>query len=135
MVREADLGDVKKTFNEMRNFDIHGALEKTVDPDRSLRKTFESNPLEPTYPKPEEVSTLDEVAVSAQGVMQPVPLAEVAPPEPSPAAAPATPAEPAAPAFIPPSLVPLPVIQATVPPQEAPAFIPPDAVRQHHARP
>ncbi len=94
MVREADLGDVKKTFNEIRNFDIHGALEKAVDPDRSLRNTFESNPLEPTYPTPAEVSTLDEVAVSAPDVMQPVPLAEVAPPEPSPAAAPAPPPNP-----------------------------------------
>ncbi len=46
MVREADLGDVKKTFNEIRNFDIPGALEKHVDPDRSLRKTFDERPVQ-----------------------------------------------------------------------------------------
>ena len=34
MVREADLGDVRKTFSEIRNFDIPGALEKHIDPDR-----------------------------------------------------------------------------------------------------
>src|ERR1700710_782842 len=54
MVREADLGDVKKTFNEIRNFNIPAAMERAVDPDRSLRDTFASNPLEPAYPKPEE---------------------------------------------------------------------------------
>ena len=41
MVREADLGDVRKTFDEIRRFDVHSALEKAVDPDRSLRNTFE----------------------------------------------------------------------------------------------
>jgi sec-independent protein translocase protein TatB len=55
MVREADLADVKKTFNEIRNFDIPSALEKHIDPDRSLRNTFESDPFKPTYPTPGEV--------------------------------------------------------------------------------
>src|SRR5271168_4370857 len=68
MVREADLGDVKKAFNDIRNLDIAGALEKHVDPDRSIRDTFAENPFEPTYPTPSptvaEVSTLEEVAVS-----------------------------------------------------------------------
>ena len=49
MVREADLGDVKKAFNDIRNLDIAGALEKHVDPDRSIRNTFADNPFEPTY--------------------------------------------------------------------------------------
>jgi sec-independent protein translocase protein TatB len=135
MVREADFGDVKKTFNEIRNFDIHGALEKAVDPDRSLRKTFESNPLEPSYPTASEVSTLDEVAVGAPGVMEPVAPAEASLAEGGVIEAPVAPAIPAAPAFIPPSMVPPPVIEAAVPPAEAPAFIPPEAVRQRYDRP
>jgi hypothetical protein len=60
-MRETDLGEVKKTATKIRNFDIRGAMEETVDPDRSLRKKFETNPLEPTYPTPAEVSTLAEV--------------------------------------------------------------------------
>ncbi|WP_428486896.1 Sec-independent protein translocase protein TatB [Rhodopila sp.] len=125
MVREADLGDVKKAFNDIRNFDIPGAMEKAVDPDRSLRNTFASNPLEPTYPTPEEVSTLDEVTVSAPEVIDPVPLANISLP----------PTKPAAPAWLPPDQVPLPAAEAAAPTADAPAFIPPDAVLQRHARP
>ncbi len=125
MVRETDLGDVKKTFNEIRNFDLHGAMDRAVDPDRSLRNTFATNPLEPTYPTAEEVSTLDEVAVStpAEVTIQP-------PPD-----VPIVPVTPAAPAFIPPDMVPPPRIEAAVTPPAAPAFIPPEAVLQRHARP
>jgi sec-independent protein translocase protein TatB len=140
MMREADLGEVKKTFNEIRNFDIRGAMEETVDPDRSLRKTFETNPLEPTYPTPTyptpgEVSTLDEVAVSAVTVTEPVALADASLPGQPVIEAPVVPVVPAAPAFIPPSLVPPPVIAAAVCPPDPPAFIPPEAARQRHARP
>ena len=50
MVREADLGDVKKAFNDIRNLDIGSALEKHVDPDRTIRDTFADDPFKPTYP-------------------------------------------------------------------------------------
>jgi sec-independent protein translocase protein TatB len=116
MVREADLGDVKKAFNEIRNFDIPGALEKHVDPDRSLRKTFDSDPFKPAYPAPAAVPVLDEVAVAP-------PMIE------APAETPDSP-NPAAPAFIPPGMVPPPATEAAQPPAEAPAFIPPGAVLQ-----
>src|ERR1700722_18928812 len=99
MVREADLGDVKKAFNDIRNLDLAGALEKHVDPDRSIRDTFAENPFEPTYKTPspaaDEVSTLEEVTVSAPPVGEPVPAL----PEPD---------KPLAPAFIPPGMVPPP---------------------------
>nr|WP_294554056.1 Sec-independent protein translocase protein TatB [uncultured Rhodopila sp.] len=120
MVREADLGDVRKTFNEIRNFDIPGALEKHVDPDRSLRKTFNEDPFRPAYPVPGEVSTLDEVAIAAPPVPQalPAPVAAEHPPKPD------------APAFIPPGMVPPPPhAEAAQVAAEAPAFIPPGAVR------
>jgi sec-independent protein translocase protein TatB len=123
MVREADLGDVKKAFNDIRNLDLAGALEKHVDPDRSIRNTFADNPFQPTYPTTspaaDEVSTLEEVTVSAPPVVEPVPEL----PEPD---------KPLAPAFIPPGMVPPPdpVVAAQ---DEAPAFIPPEAVLQRKA--
>jgi|ERR1700677_1880182 sec-independent protein translocase protein TatB len=119
MVREADLGDVKKAFNDIRNLDIAGALEKHVDPDRSIRNTFAENPFEPTYPTPAAVSTLEEVAVSE-------------PPAVPVIAIPVEPEKPLAPAFIPPNLVP-PPLPVAAEPQEAPAFIPPEAVLQRKA--
>jgi sec-independent protein translocase protein TatB len=119
MVREADLGDVKKAFNDIRNLDIAGALEKHIDPDRSIRNTFEDNPFEPAYSAPVEVPALEEVAVSEPPAVEAV-------------AIPAEPDKPLAPAFIPPGLVPPPQ-PAAAEPVEAPAFIPPEAVLQRKA--
>jgi len=123
MVREADLGDVKKAFNDVRNFDLSSAMEKVVDPDRGLRNTFATNPLEPAYPKAEEVSTLEEVTVAAQPVIDPVPPAPVELP----------PAKPDSPAWVPPSLVPTPAARA--PADDPPAWLPPAAVAPRHGRP
>ena len=122
MVREADLGDVKKAFSDIRNLDIPSLLEKHVDPDHSIRDTFADNPMEPSFPAAGDVSTLDEVAVSAPPVLEPLS-------DPAVVAS-----KPDAPAFIPPGLVPPPVIMAAEAPPEAPAFIPPEAVLQRHAK-
>src|ERR1700756_1383772 len=69
MVRDADLGDVKKAFSDIRNLDVPSLLEKHVDPDRSIRNTFAEDPFKPAYPTAGpaegEVSTLDEVTVNA----------------------------------------------------------------------
>jgi sec-independent protein translocase protein TatB len=122
MVREADLGDVKKTISELRNFDLKGHVERAVDPDHSIRDTFASNPLEPAHPTPSEVSTLDEVAIAAGTEIGSVPLAEVTLPR-------SEPERPVSPAFVPPNLVP-PVVEAAAPtPNAAPAFIPPNIAR------
>ena len=48
MVREADLSEVRASINEIRNFDIRGEIEKTIDADGSIRSTFASNPLAPS---------------------------------------------------------------------------------------
>jgi len=118
MVREADLGDVKTAFNDLRRMDLPSVIEKHIDPDRSIRKTFDDNPLEPVYPTAAEVSTLDPVAaIEPAAVTEPV--AEVAP----------EPVVCLAPAFIPPSLVPKPVA-AVAAVEQPPAFIPPHAVLQ-----
>jgi sec-independent protein translocase protein TatB len=126
MVREADLGDVKKAFNDIRNLDLAGALEKHVDPDRSIRNTFAENPFEPTYPTPAEVSTLDEVEVAEKPAIDaaPMPAEPDKPPELE---------KPMAPAFIPPGMVPPPPPPVAAAPDEAPAFIPPEVVLQRKA--
>jgi sec-independent protein translocase protein TatB len=134
MVREADLGDVKKAFTDIRNLDVASALEKHVDPDRSIRSTFAEDPFKPTYPTPGptlspagvaegEVAVLEEVRVSTppagQTIAEPAVVSE--------------PEKPAAPAFIPPGLVP-PEPRKAAQPAEAPAFIPPEAVLQRRSR-
>ena len=137
MVREADLGDVKKAFTDIRNLDLAGALEKHVDPDRSIRSTFAEDPFRPTYPTASPASVGSGTATAAGSVGDDV--ATLEPPGEAladtglPVAEPvimAVEQRPLAPAFIPPGMVPPPQVQAA--PAEAPAFIPPDAVLQRH---
>jgi len=122
MVREADLGDIRSSINEIRNFDIRGQIEKAVDADGSIRATFTENPLEPS------VTSVEEIAIA-----EPV-VAELAPPQDEVAAvAPEpVPCMPKAPAFVPPNMVhPIATARAEA---EPPAFIPPEVVQQHRAR-
>jgi sec-independent protein translocase protein TatB len=121
MVREADLHEVKASFNEIRNFDIKGELERTIDADGSLRSTFASNPLEP-LPAASTVTSVEELAVSEPAA------AEIAPPVETPA-----PCVTQAPAFVPPNLV-LPTRPNGAADQDAPAFIPPNVVAERRAR-
>src|ERR1700759_4961293 len=70
MVREADLSEIRSSINEIRNFDIRGELERTVDADGSIRATFASNPLEPatsaaaTSAAASAVTSVEEIAIS-----------------------------------------------------------------------
>lgn len=41
MVREAKLDEVRDQFNQIRNFDLKGEVEKTIDPGGDLRRTVE----------------------------------------------------------------------------------------------
>ena len=43
MLREANLDEVKSTINDIRNFDLKSEMERTVDPDGTLRDTFAGN--------------------------------------------------------------------------------------------
>jgi sec-independent protein translocase protein TatB len=137
MVREADLGDVRKAFNEIRNFDVAGTVQRTIDPDNAIRDTFRDDPFKPTHPvasPPEaEVSTLDEVTVQAHadhvaeehtGEM----AADVAHKTPEPEA----PARPETPAYIPPHMIPPAPVAANAAVANAPAWLPPAAARRHH---
>ena len=117
VVREAKLEDVRSQINEIRNFDIRSVVEKEVDKDGSLRKTFTEdpigNPLKDAW---------DSSPPGTGAIVTPPPAAESA-------AAPAAAPGPAAPAFVPPG------VAASVPPPPPmaappvpPAFVPPAAV-------
>jgi len=149
MMREANVDEVRSQFNEIRNFNVKGEIERAVDPDGSLRSTFASNPLEPataaatTAVKQDAVSsdfqfdTLPEpMAATTDAVPDAATPAEIAP-EPM-----AAPALPLTPAFIPPNVLPPPgtctgkhPVQPTGTESEPPAFIPPEAVLQRRSRP
>ena len=101
MVKDADLGDLKDSLNEIRNFDLKGIVEKHVDGDGSLRATLTEDPFNPV-PAAEPATTETEHLTVA-------PLPEIAAP----------PAEPVAEdplAFLPPAIA---------KPPEPPAFLPP----------
>lgn len=106
MMKSADLKGVKDQFNEIRGFDLRSEIEKVVDPDRSIRDTLSTNPLEAN-------------AAAAEPEAPPAPTAPVVPP-PDPTRA-------HAPAFIPPALV-EPRLEPTGE-AEHPAFIPPQIAR------
>ncbi len=122
MVRDADLSEIRSSINEIRNFDIKGELEKTIDADGSIRATFATNPLEPT-PTVVTPTSVEEIAVSEPAV------GEIAPPEEI-VASPAT-CVPQAPAFVPPNIARAAIDKKAGEP-EPPPFIPPDIVRQRH---
>ena len=44
LMREADLEDVRKHIDEIRNFDIKGTVERAIDPDQSIKRTFTEDP-------------------------------------------------------------------------------------------
>jgi sec-independent protein translocase protein TatB len=130
MLREANLDEVKNTFNEIRNFDLKTEMERTVDPDGSLRSTFADNKLEPTPSEAPGDATPD-VTPDAETL-----ALDVMSGEPMPGAAAPTCTRPA---FMPPGAVPPAMPTATIPgaPDDAaepPAFIPPEVVSATRAR-
>ncbi|TCH97694.1 twin-arginine translocase subunit TatB [Roseococcus sp. SYP-B2431] len=100
LVREAKLedvrnqiADVKGAINEIRSFDLKGHIEKTVDSDGTLAKTFNDSPVSATpawTPPPTAADTPD-----APAMIPPQTMAPYKPPEPEP--------QPEAPSFLPPS--------------------------------
>jgi sec-independent protein translocase protein TatB len=114
MIREADLTEVKSTFDELRGMNVKSAMRRAIDPDGSLKTAFadpfRDHPVRPVSPP------LDQS------------FAEL------PAASRETAAPPAAPAFIPPDAPPPLPIQpmADAPP---PAFIPPGFIQPGFIQP
>jgi sec-independent protein translocase protein TatB len=101
MMKEANLDEVRSQINEIRSLDVKGAVQRAIDPDGALGRTFAEDPLapSPTYVPP-----------PASPAAETLPEPEVLQPAIE------------APAFVPPELVPPPP-RAVAPP---PAFIPPD---------
>ena len=108
MVREANLDDVKKQFDDIKNFNIASEVEKAVDPDGTLRNTFDNDPL------------ADTLADAQAAPAEPVPD-----PEPEPERGPS---------FVPPGMIPpdLPVLAATQ--AEPPSFVPPQFLPEPEPR-
>jgi sec-independent protein translocase protein TatB len=113
MMRDADLKDVKDSFNQIRNFDFRSTVEQAIDPDRSLRDTFNNNP-------PGATAT----SSGAAGAV----VSEPAPDEYDTVTEPPPPVRIAAPSFVPPALVPF--VCGPTPPEPPPPFIPPAAMLQ-----
>jgi len=121
MVKDANLNEVRDQINQIRNFDIKGALEKEIDSDGSIRSAL-SNPLDTTTATATSIgdtaTPVGELPPDAASATPPDTTAEAAPPpEPEP--------EDTAPAFIPPAIA---------HPPEAPEFLPPRTARAHLAR-
>lgn len=114
VVREAKLEDVRNQINEIRNFDFKSVVEKEIDKDGALRKTFTEDPIG----NPLKDAFSSDASSSSGAIVTPPPGAAATPPPPPPQA----------PAFIPPgTLPPLPssVAPPPVPAAPAPAFVPP----------
>jgi sec-independent protein translocase protein TatB len=95
VVREAKLEEVRDQIRDIRNFDIKGEIERHVDKDGELRRTFADDPLRTDY-----VTRPGPAGPGAEDHVMGPPAPEPAPaPEPPPAAASAEP-----PAFIPPGV-------------------------------
>jgi len=113
MVKDANLSDVRNQINEIRNFDIKGALEKEIDRDGSIRSAFD----DPFSNKPQPLTPAESTPPSVESAATDTGIA--APTEPAIAALPAEP-EDTTPAFIPPAIA---------HPRPMPDFLPPAATR------
>ena len=110
MVREADLGDVRDQFNQIRRMDIKNTILKAVDDDGSIRSSL-SEKLTDFSPPPPPVPVHDAAETDVAERIE----TEACAPESL-----------AAPAFIPPGFAPAQEAAAPVPP----AFVPPSAAAQ-----
>jgi sec-independent protein translocase protein TatB len=122
LVREAKLDEVRNSINEIRSFNIRDTIEKAVDSDGTIRKTFTEDPLRTDYSTPSSPPAgAMEGASAAGGSAAPppafIPPAYAPPPPPPPVAAAPEPAP--APAFVPPT-TPAP-IATPLPPVPEPA--------------
>ena len=105
MIREADLGEAKSAFDELRGMNVKSAMRRALDPDSKVSSAF-ADPFKEHPVRP--------VMTALPSVM---PEQAIALPEAPPPAMPA-------PAFIPPGAAPPAPIQPVV---AAPPFIPPAA--------
>ena len=113
MVREADLGEVRDQFRDIRRLNIRDTIARAVDTDGSIRKAFQDPMRQPPPVVTTPVSALPEHSIQPPGL-----------------AMAATGEGASAPAFVPPEAASVP---ASAP--SAPAFIPPEVARNPMAAP
>lgn len=101
MVKDADLGDLKESLNEIRNFDVNALVEKHVDGDGTLRNAFGDtlNQTPTAYSGLETVPTENVIVIPPQ----PEPIAIAAADDPLAFLPPAIAAPPMPPPFLPPT--------------------------------
>ena len=135
MLRDADLADVKSQIKDIRNFDFKGTLERTIDSDGSIRKTFNDDPTRTTSFAAEPVTPINgDTAGSVDGAADATdagephgrfstarPSGETMSPVPDIAVV-----DDGVPSFVPPSLA---------HPPRAPAFVPPGVTSPEAWRP
>jgi sec-independent protein translocase protein TatB len=131
MVREANLGDVRNQINEIRNFDVKGAIEKAIDNDGAIRSGFD-NPMAPSWTASAPNTAADSAAATVieatrdHVISAPDEAAAIqTEAEPVLAADMAQATETAAPVIGPPAFIPPAIANRA----QAPAFIPPSAAR------
>jgi sec-independent protein translocase protein TatB len=121
LVREAKLDEVRDQISTIRNFDLKGEIERAVDKDGDIRKTFSEDPLSgagspaPAWTPPPPPKKAAEIEAAPAFVPPQTLEPAYVPPLPGPP-------PPRPPAFLPPgTLPPLPEPQAATP---APDFAP-----------
>ncbi len=107
MLRDADMAEVKSSFDEIRSMNLKGTIRRTLDPDGTLNRAFE-DPFTERPVKP--VMTPKDQTIAAPAL------------PPPPADAPT----PDAPSFVPPQVAP-----AAEESPAVPSFIPPGAAKPH----
>lgn len=125
VVREAKLEDVRNQINEIRSFDFRSVVEKEVDKDGTLRKTFTEDPIGNPLKDAWEAKPAEPGAAPHGAIVTPPPETPD-PPTPTPAAAPIA-APSAAPAFVPPGVAATTTPPPLFAPAAPPAFVPPAA--------
>ena len=105
MIRDADLGDVKSSINDLRSLNLKSTVRRAIDPDNTLAGAF-ADPFR-DHPVRPVMAPLDQAHIPDRATPAIAPPAAAGPP----------------PAFIPPAYVPNPAPAV----QAAPAFIPPAA--------
>ncbi len=128
MVREADLGEARDQFRQLRSMNVRGQIMKALDEDGSIKRTLTTDPLAPSGPemKPFEGSAARPVLARAvtQGWQPPAPPPGMPLPQEDAAAAAADPA----PSILPPAVARRLRVERARP--LPPRFVPPRTARR-----
>ena len=139
MVRDADLGEARDSFRQLRGMNIRGQVMNALDGDGSLRRTLTDNPLSPVpaasssaIPGAPETYTMTGPSVSGEELLRRRNAPQYVPgmmPEAVPDVVDPDDGNDPAPEIIPPSTANrLRRLRASAP---APAFLPPGALRPY----